>query len=313
MSERAELIARLGQGPVGYGTAPLAGLFTSVSESEAATALQAGWDAGIRYFDTAPYYGAGVAERRVGAFLREQPRSAYRISTKVGRVLVPGEPQPDDSPFVGEPDLVSVRDYSRDGVLRSLADSAERTGLDHFDLVLIHDAEDYWEPAITEAYPTLAQLRDEGVVGGIGAGLNESATMARFLRETDMDAVLLAGRYTLLDRTAADEVLPLCQERGVGLIIGGVLNSGILADPVEGARYGYQPAPPAILARAQAMQAVCAEYGVPLAAAAIQFPRRHPVVTTVLVGARSAAEIADDVALAGHDIPDELWQRLEAL
>ncbi|HLL69624.1 MAG TPA: aldo/keto reductase [Micromonosporaceae bacterium] len=317
-SPRAELLTRLRQGPIGYGTAPLAGLFTPVGEAEAAAALQAGWDAGVRYFDTAPYYGAGVAERRLGAFLRSRPRSEYVVSTKVGRVLVPDEPQPggpqpEGSPFVEKSELVSQRDYSRDGVLRSIEDSAARTGLDHFDLVLIHDAEEYWEPAITQAYPTLVELRDEGVIGAIGAGLNEAGMMARFLRETDMDAVLMAGCYTLLDRTAADEVLPLCQERGVGLIIGGVFNSGILADPVDGARYHYEPAPADLLRRARTMQAVCAEYGVPLAAAAIQFPRRHPAVTTVLAGARSAQEITDDAALAGIAIPDELWDRLEAL
>ncbi|TQS08407.1 aldo/keto reductase, partial [Microbispora hainanensis] len=269
----------------------------------------AAWQAGIRYFDTAPHYGSGLAEQRLGRFLRGLPAQDAAqavVSTKIGRVLVPGRGE--EEGFPGRTGFVRVRDYSRDGVLRSLDDSLKRTGLDHFDLVFIHDPDDYWEQAAGQAYPALAELRDQGVIGAIGAGMNQARMLTRFVRETDLDAVLVAGRYTLLDRSAAEELLPECERRGVAVIAGGVFNSGILAG---GTTYDYDAAPPTVLERARELGRVCASHGVPLPAAALRFPHRHPAVTTVLIGARSAEEIAEDLTLAAADIPDTLWEDLD--
>ena len=296
---------------IGLGTAPLSGLYAPVGEREAAAALATAWDAGIRYFDTAPHYGAGLAERRLGAFLSGRDRTAATVSTKVGRLLVPGVPAPADQDFHGVPDMIRLRDYSAAGVYRSLAESLERTGLDAFDVVLIHDPDDHWEQAVTGAYPALARLRAEGAVRAIGAGMNQTAMLARFVTETDLDCVLVAGRYSLLDRGAARDLLPLCAERGVGVLVGGVFNSGILADPRPGARFDYATAPEEIVHRARELAARCAAYGVPLAAAALRFPLRHPAVTAVVVGARSAEEVADNAAHLNLTIPDTLWHDLD--
>ncbi|MGI5156594.1 aldo/keto reductase [Microbispora sp. CA-102843] len=300
---------RIPLGPYGLGTAPLAGLFAPVSEEEAERALAAAWEAGIRYFDTAPHYGTGLAEERLGRFLRGLPGDAAGeavVSTKVGRVLVPG--QGEEEGFPGRTGYVRVRDYSRDGVLRSLDDSLTRTGLDRFDLVFIHDPDDHWEQAAGEAYPALAELRDQGVVGAIGAGMNQAEMLTRFVRETDLDAVLVAGRYTLLDRSAARELLPECERRGVAVVAGGVFNSGVLTG---GTTYDYDAAPPAVLERARELGRICASYGVPLPSAALRFPHRHPAVTTVLIGARSAEEVREDLDLAATPVPGELWKELD--
>ncbi|OPG10218.1 aldo/keto reductase [Microbispora sp. GKU 823] len=299
------MVGRLGR--YGLGTAPLAGLFAPVSEQQAEQVLAAAWQAGIRYFDTAPHYGSGLAEQRLGRFLRGLPDAGDAVvSTKIGRVLVPG--QGEEEGFPGRTGFVRVRDYSRDGVLRSLDDSLNRTGLDRFDLVFIHDPDDHWEQAAGQAYPALAELRDQGVIGAIGAGMNQAEMLTRFVRETDLDAVLVAGRYTLLDRTAAADLLPECERRGVAVIAGGVFNSGILAG---GTTYDYDTAPPAVLERARELGRICASHGVPLPAAALRFPHRHPAVTTVLIGARSAEEIAEDLELAAADIPEALWEDLD--
>ncbi|WP_431946905.1 aldo/keto reductase [Actinacidiphila sp. bgisy167] len=300
---------------LGVGTAPLGGLFSAVGERQAADTLEAAWTAGIRYFDTAPHYGAGLAERRLGAFLTGagHPRSAYTVSTKVGRLLVPGASAPGDEAFHGAPGLVRVRDYSAEGVYRSLAESLERSGLDAFDIVLLHDPDEHWEEAVTGAYPALARLRAEGAVRAIGAGMNQTAMLTRFVTETDLDCVLVAGRYSLLDRSAADELLPACAERKVGVLVGGVFNSGILANLAPDAMYDYAPAPEAVRRHALALGACCAEYGVPLAAAALRFPLRHPAVTGVVIGARSAQEVTVNVAHITATIPEELWARLDAM
>ncbi|MDT7774599.1 MAG: D-threo-aldose 1-dehydrogenase [Pseudonocardiales bacterium] len=306
---------QLGRSPVtvsriGFGTAPLGGLYSELSDADAAATCAAAWDAGIRYFDTAPHYGTGLAERRLGAFLADRPRAEVTVSTKVGRLLVPGPSAPGDDAFYGDPGLVRVRDYTEQGVYRSLADSLERTGLDRFDVVLIHDPDDYWAPALRQTFPALARLRAEGAIGAIGVGMNQTAMLARFVRETDLDAVMVAGRYSLLDRSAADELLPLCASRQVGVLVAGVFNSGILADPVPGAHYDYAPAPPAVLARAQAMAARCAEFGVSLAAAAVRFPLRHAAVTGVVLGLRGVAEVSAAQRHAEEEIPAELWAEL---
>ena len=307
---RMSRVPGLDRGPFGLGTAPLGGLYAPVGEDEAAGALEVAWAGGVRFFDTAPHYGAGLAERRLGEFLRTRPRDEAIVSTKVGRRLVEGDAKPGDEAFFAGTGLVRVRDYSADGVRRSLEDSLARSGLDRFDLVLIHDPDDHWEQAVGQAYPALARLRDEGVVDAIGAGMNQCPMLTRFVRETDIDAVLVAGRYSLLDREAADELLPLCDERGIAVTVGGVFNSGVLAD---GTHFNYAPADEAVLAGVARRRAICARHGVPLAAAALAFPRRHPAVTTILVGARNAAEVAADLKLSTMEIPEALWADLESV
>jgi D-threo-aldose 1-dehydrogenase len=300
---------------IGLGTAPLAGLFSAVGDEQATATLDAAWTAGLRYFDTAPHYGAGLAERRLGTFLADtgRPRAEFTVSTKVGRLLVPGDAALGDEAFHGDRGLVRVRDYSAEGVYRSLAESLERSGLEAFDTVLIHDPDDHWEEAVTGAYPALARLRDQGAVRAIGAGMNQTAMLTRFVTETDLDCVLVAGRYSLLDRSAAEVLLPLCAEREVGVLVGGVFNSGILADPSPGATYDYAPASDDVLRRARSLAERCAAHGVPLAAAALQFPLRHPAVTGVVLGARSPLEVTENIAHAAAKIPAELWAELDAL
>ncbi|HST65908.1 MAG TPA: aldo/keto reductase [Mycobacteriales bacterium] len=296
---------------IGFGGAAIGGLYEPVGEQQAAGTLAAAWSAGTRFFDTAPHYGAGLAERRLGAFLRTRPRDDYVVSTKVGRLLEPTDGPGEPDVFRGAPALVRRRDYSADGVRRSVAASLERTGLDRFDVLLIHDPDEHWEQALSGAYPALERMRAEGTVRAIGAGMNQTAMLVRFVRETDVDCVLVAGRYSLLDRSAAAELLPLCQQRGVGVLVGGVFNSGILAAPGPDATYDYRPAPAAVLDRAVALRDRCAAYGVPLAAAALQFPLRHPAVTGIVVGARSAAEVEANAALATLPVPAELWAELD--
>ncbi len=297
---------------IALGTAPLAGLYAPVAQDRARATLEAAWKNGVRYFDTAPHYGAGLAERRLGSFLAEVPRDEAVVSTKVGRLLVPGAAEPGDEGFHGAPGLVRVRDYTREGVRRSLEESLERSGLDAFDVVLIHDPDDHGEQALAEAYPALARLRAEGVIRAVGVGMNQTATLSRFVRETDVDCVLVAGRYSLLDRSAERELLPLCAARGVGVLVGGVFNSGVLANPHRGAMYDYAPASASVLRAARELDRRCAAYGVPLAAAALRFPLRHPAVTGVVVGAASPAEVLQNAAHAELDIPERLWADLGA-
>lgn len=288
------------------GCAPLAGLYAPVGEDAARATVDAAWDAGIRAFDTAPRYGLGLSERRVGAALRERPREEFVLSTKVGRLLEPRTGPPDPQ-FPGGLPFQPRFDFSRDGIRRSLEASLERLGLERVDVALIHDPDDHMDEALREAYPALEELRAQGLVRAIGAGMNQAPALTRLVRDADLDCVLLAGRYTLLDRSAADDLLPACLERGVAVIAGGVLNSGILAG---GATYDYAPAPSALLERARRMAATCERHGVALTAAALQFPLRHPAVASVLVGARSAAEVAEDARLFTHPVPEELWEKL---
>ncbi|MGD0239723.1 MAG: aldo/keto reductase [Streptosporangiaceae bacterium] len=301
-------------GPIMFGAAPIAGLFAPVGEEAAAATLAAAWAAGIRAFDTAPHYGVGVSERRLGSFLAGQRRDEFTVCTKVGRLLVPaaGDVQGDEG-FYGIPPLTRVRDYSGDGVRRSLEESLKRLGLDRVDIALIHDPDDFMEQAAAEAYPALAALRDQGVVRAIGAGMNSASALAWLAERCDLDCVLVAGRYTLLDQSAAEVLFPLCRRRGVAVLAAGVFNSGILAGPDDGATYDYAPAPSALLARARRMRAACARHGVPLPAAALQFTLRNPAVTTAVVGARSAGEITADVSYLAAHIPGPLWAELEAL
>lgn len=302
------------------GCAALGNLYEPVSDETARATVDAAWDAGVRTFDTAPHYGLGLSERRLGAALHGRPRDEYTLSTKVGRILVP------DAEGRGGDDLANdlangfavaathrrVWDFSADGVLRSLEASLDRLGLDRVDLALLHDPDEHAEQALREAYPALERLRAEGVVGAIGVGMNQSALPARFLRETDIDVVLLAGRYTLLDQDGLGELLPEAAARGRGVIIGGVLNSGLLTAPRPGATYDYAPAPQPVLDRALRLLEITERHGVPLRAAALHFPFGHPAVASVLTGARSPEEVRDTVEQLRRPVPDALWDELRA-
>ncbi|WP_406312277.1 aldo/keto reductase [Streptosporangium sp. NBC_01639] len=300
----------------GFGSAPIGNLFTAVGDDEAKATVDAAYDAGFRYFDTAPHYGLGLSERRLGAALAGRPRDSYTLSTKVGRLLVPaadgGPAGRDDQGFDVPADLRRVWDFSRDGVRRSLEESLLRLGLDTVDIVLIHDPDDHWEQAVSEAYPALAELRDQGVVKAVGVGMNQAEMLTRFVRETGVDMVMLAGRHTLLDRSGAEELLPLCQERGVSVLAAGVFNSGLLATHEPSGTYDYAPAPEPLLARARRIAAVCERHGVTLPQAALAFPLRHPAVASVVVGVRSAAEVARNAALVARPVPEDLWTELAA-
>jgi D-threo-aldose 1-dehydrogenase len=300
-----------------FGGAAIAGLYTEVSEEDARAAVDAAWQGGIRTFDTAPHYGLGLSERRLGEALRDRPRDEYVISTKVGRLLEPAVPGPDGTGSGYDPEGFAVPashvrrfDFSADGVRRSLEASLDRLGLDRVDLVLIHDPDHHGEQALREAYPALERLRAEGTVRAIGVGMNQTAMLTTFVTDTDVDAVLVAGRYTLLDRSAARDLLPAAQRRGVSVIAGGVFNSGLLAAPVAGATYDYRPAPAELIERARRLAQTCERYGVPLRAAAARFPLTHPAVASVLIGVRSVAEVADALALRTLDIPAGLWESL---
>jgi aryl-alcohol dehydrogenase-like predicted oxidoreductase len=292
---------------LGLGCAPLGGLYEAVSDEQARATVDGAWELGVRYFDTAPLYGSGLSEERVGAALQARARDELKLSTKVGRLLEAGGPA--DPMFDEAAAAAPVFDFSYDGALRSLEASLERLGLDRVDIALIHDPDDHYEEAVAGAYAALARLRDEGVVRAIGVGMNQVGLLVRFARETDVDCFLVAGRYTLLDGAALPELLPLCLERGIAVIAGGVFNSGILAG---GNHFDYRPAAPELGARVRRLAETCARWGVPLPAAALQFPLGHPSVACVVVGCRSPAEISDDVRLFELDLPAGLWDELRA-
>ena len=274
-------------GRLGLGTAPLAGLYEPVDDAPRGVVVDRALELGIRYFDTAPYYGSGLAERRLGTALRAVPRDRVVVSTKVGRLLRPGA-----SGWTG-----AYFDFSLDATLRSLDESLGRLGLDRVDIALVHDPDDHYEEALAGALPALARLREEGVVRAIGAGMNQAEMLSRFVRETDIDCVLVAGRWTVLDRSAGEELLPLCEERGVAVIAGGDT-------------FDYERAPNGVVARVEQLRETSARHGVSLPAAAVQFPLRHAAVVSVLVGCRTAEEVAEDVHLAGLELPPALWSEL---
>jgi D-threo-aldose 1-dehydrogenase len=297
------------------GGAAIGNLFTPVSDDDARAAIDAAWDGGIRTFDTAPHYGLGLSERRLGDALRHRPRADYVICTKVGRLLEPAAAASscgrDSEGFAVPARYVRRFDFSADGVRRSLEASLDRLGLDRVDIALIHDPDDHGEQAFREAYPALEKLRAEGAIRAIGAGMNQAAMLTRFVTDTDIDVVLIAGRYTLLDRSAADALLPAALRRGISVIAGGVFNSGVLASPVPGSTYDYQAAPDELIGRARLLEQACAGFGVPLRAAAARFPLTHPAVASVLIGARNGAEISDAIGLRALDIPGALWHALD--
>ncbi|MEV6845968.1 aldo/keto reductase [Actinoplanes sp. NPDC051411] len=296
---------------LGLGLAPIGGLYSPVGEEQARATVEKAWELGIRYFDVAPLYGNGLSETRAGAVLRDKPREAYTLSTKVGRLLRSGGT--DGQRIWAEPvELMPVFDFSADGVRTSYAESLTRLGLDRADLLHVHDPDDFFAQAAAEALPALVELRDQGRIGGVSVGMNQTRSLIEFVRTGMLDSVLAAGRYTLLDQSAGAELLPLCRSLGVSVIAAGVFNSGILADPRPDSTYDYGRAPAALVERALAIEEVCSSHGVPLRAAAIQFPMTHPAVTCVLVGARSPVEVADAVEMASMSIPSALWDDLRA-
>ncbi len=297
---------------LGFGTGPLGGLFTPVSDAQAAATLEAAWDAGFRYFDTAPHYGLGAAERRLGAALAGRPRDEFVVSTKVGRLLVPnpgGEGRLDDESFAVPAVVRRQFDFSRDGVLRSLEESLDRLGLDRVDIVYLHDPDEHWEAASTTGVDTLVELRDQGVVRAIGVGMNQSAMLTDFIRRTDIDLVLVAGRYTLLEQDALDELLPAAAERGVDIVAGAVYNSGLLSRPrpAADAMFHYAPASAEVRERVERIAELCEAHGVALPEAAVRFPLRNTQVVSALLGMRSPEEVAEAVHRMSVSVPDDLW------
>jgi D-threo-aldose 1-dehydrogenase len=311
---------------LGFGTAPLGNLYRALSEDAAQATLAAAWAAGLRYLDTAPLYGLGLSETRLNHFLRDKPREAYIVSTKVGRLLEPCRPdrRTGIGKFFDTPSRREIYDYSYDGVMRSLEASLERLGLDHVEILFVHDIDvfNHKSVAVRDAhihdfmksgYRALLKLRDEGAIKAFGAGVNEWQACQILAERGDFDVFLLAGRYTLLEQEALESFLPLCERRGIGVVLGGAYNSGILASgAVPGAMYNYDPAPEPILARVRRLEAVCARHGVALVQAALRFALAHPAVVSVIPGAASPAEVARNIATLAAAIPAALWDELRA-
>jgi D-threo-aldose 1-dehydrogenase len=299
------------------GSAPLGGLFTEVTEADAEATVLAAINSGINFFDTAPLYGHGNAERRVGAALNKANKP-YVISTKVGRVLDKFSPEELAGKVAGlagyvgvDPTIFPVFDFSRTGILRSLSESLERLNMTSVDIALIHDADDQIDKAIAHSYPVLDELRSQGVIKGIGVGLNYCSYAIKAVREMELDIILIAGRYSLLDQSAQDELFKECMKKKTGVMVGGVYNSGVLANPTPDATYDYVKVKPEILNRALDIKKLLADFHIPLTAAAIQFPLRHPAVTSVVTGSRSVKELTANIADFDMDIPNAAWNALE--
>ena len=296
------------------GCAALAGLYREVPADAATAALTAAWDGGVRAFDTAPHYGAGLSEERLGGFIRARPREQYAISTKVGRLLLDDPDAVDGTDgFFGTPRRTRIRDYSAAGMRRSHAESLTRLGIDRVDQLLIHDPEDHMPMALAEAAPELAVMREEGTIRRFGVGTNFVDVGLEFVQHSTIDCLMIAGRYSLLDRRAESTLLPACADRGIEVMVAGVFNSGLLADPLRRITFNYETAPDALIGSARAMQAACERHGVSLRAAALQFPLRHRAVTAIVSGAGSADTVVDVLAQRQVPIPDDLWDELDAL
>ena len=293
------------------GTAPLGGLFKSVTDADGDELLNTALDVGINYFDTAPQYGHGVAEIRLGKALRGA-KVPFVVETKVGRVLR-HDPNAEIFPWFPDAprDLVPVFDYSPDGIRRAFDESLERMGLDHLDIVLMHDAEDHVKEAIENAFPVLAEYRSQGLIKAVGIGINQAKEALQIMKGTDLDIALIAGRYSLLDQISHHELFPYALAHNIDISMGGVLNSGVLANPVAGATYNYLPASDEIIARAAKIGDFLKARNISLLAAALQFPLRHPAVTSVLTGPRTAAELLENVDAFNLELPADIWAELE--
>jgi D-threo-aldose 1-dehydrogenase len=300
---------------VGLGGAPLGNLLGEVHETDAVAAVNAAWDEGWRYFDTAPHYGLGLAEERLGRGLHGKPRDAYVLSSKVGRIIYSADSAaPDDEGF----DLSTTRrrrwDFSRDGVLQSIEDSLRRIGTDRLDVVFVHDPDDHYEEAVATAFPTLIELREQGVIGAIGSGMNQAAMLTRFVREIDLDVIMLAGRYSLIDPDGLDDVLPACLDNDVQVVAVGIFNSGLLSQPrpAADATFNYAPAEQSLIDKANKIADVCESHGTTLPAAALAFPLFHPAVAGIAVGCRTPEEVHTNAALARTNVPAALWSDLKS-
>ncbi|MEM7642546.1 MAG: aldo/keto reductase [Pseudomonadota bacterium] len=322
---------RLGNGGVtltelGQGTAPLGNLYQAVSDDEAQGTLRASWDGGVRYYDTAPLYGYGLAETRLNRFLRDKPRDAYVLSTKIGRLLDPATPETRDGigKWFDVPNRRERYDYSYDGTMRSIEHSLERLGVDRIDILFAHDIDvpnqgsranvlAKCDQLMAGGYHAMERLRGEGVITAFGAGVNEWEVCQHLLERGDFDIFLLAGRYTLLEQEALTSFLPLCEARGVGIVTGGPYNSGILATgAVEGAYYNYDPAPQDILDRVARIERVCQAHRVPLVQAAFAFPLLHPTTLSVVPGGQIRAQAEANLEAAAAEIPAALWSDLKS-
>lgn len=310
---RGPALTRLGLGAAQFGN-----LYRETTDSEVSGAVDAAWELGIRYLDTAPHYGLGLSETRLGRELAARPRDQYAISTKVGKALDPSPERAhlqDEQGFAVPAAHTRRYDFSRDGIRRSLEKSLERLGLDRIDIAYLHDPDEHWEAASTTGIDALVELREEGVVGAIGAGMNQSEMITEFIRRCDVDVMMLAGRYTLLEQGARDELLPLAEERGVGIVAAGVYNSGLLSRPrvPADASYDYLPAPAELIARANRIAEICEAHGTDLPTAAVQYPLRHPAVVAAVVGCRNAEQVRQAVERADASIPEDLWRELAEL
>jgi D-threo-aldose 1-dehydrogenase len=303
---------------IGLGTASLGNFLRPMSDEDATAVIARALERGTRYLDTAPLYGHGLAEQRVRAAIAGVPRDELVLSTKVGRLLREGAPRDESQYFDGEPFYRNVPsagpvwDFSEKGVRQSVEESMQRVGVDRFDILHLHDPDEHFGQASTTGYGALSRLRADGEVKAIGAGMNRTPVLTRLVRDCDLDVVLLAGRYTLLDQTGLDELLPMCVRRETSVVVGGVFNSGILIDPEPGTTFDYVPAPPDVIDRARRIRGVCARHDVPMAAAAVQFPLAHPRVCSVLLGPRSIGELDMDLGLLSVEIPSALWADLRA-
>lgn len=311
---------KMNLGLIGYGVAQIGNLYREGTEENAIEAVNAAWDSGIRYFDTAPHYGLGLSEKRLGKALQGRPRDQFFVSTKVGRELVPnphyaGELDIDNG-FAVPRTLVRKPSYDYAGIRRSLESSLERLGLDRVDIIYIHDPDAYdLHPMLDLALPAVQRLKDEGLVNAIGVGSKSVEALLRGVRDGALDSIMVAGRYTLLEQPAGEELFPECLAREVDVVLAAPFNSGILAksSPTATGRYEYQSAPNDLLVKAQQISDVCQSYGVELPAAALQFPLRHPAVVNVVVGATTRSQIEQNVKFMSQDIPEALWAELSEL
>jgi D-threo-aldose 1-dehydrogenase len=303
---------------IGLGTASLGNFLRPISDKDATAVITRALERGMRYLDTAPLYGHGLAEQRVRSAIAGIPRDELVISTKIGRLLREGAPRDESQYFNGEPFYKNVPsagpvwDFSKKGVRQSVEESMQRVGVDRFDILHLHDPDEHFEQASTTGYNALSELRADGKVQAIGAGMNRTPVLTELVRNCDLDVILLAGRYTLLDQTGMDELLPMCVRRKTSVVVGGVFNSGILIDPEPGTTFDYVPASPGVLDRARRIRSICARHDVPMAAVAVQFPLAHPQVCSVLLGPRSLDELDMDLGLLSVDIPSVLWADLRA-
>lgn len=300
---------------IGFGGSQIGNLYRQVEDTGARGAIDAAWESGVRYFDTAPHYGLGLSERRLGAALQSRPRDEYVISTKVGRLLVDnpgGADRIDDGGFIVPATVRREWDFSRDGILRSIDESLTRLGLDRIDIAYLHDPDDHWEAASTTGVAALIELREQGVLGAIGAGMNQTSMLADFVERCDIDVVMVAGRFTLLDDEAAERLLPAAAERSIGVVAAAVYNSGLLSAPrpAAGTRYDYVEASPELVERAAAVADVAERHGVDLPTAAVSYPLRRPEVSAVVAGMRTAEQVDSTLQRYRAHVPDAMWAEL---